>query len=79
MGEAGLRAVAAAEVAAPLEVRDLDTLVRVVVASGAARAAIERDGRPAVRAALAETAAPFLRADGSYRFENAFRYVVAQA
>jgi hypothetical protein len=30
------------------------------------------------RAAIAAAAAPLRRPDGSYRFENAFRYLIAQ-
>jgi hypothetical protein len=32
-----------------------------------------------VRRTIVEAAAPFRRPDGSYRFENRFRYVIAEA
>ena len=39
--------------------------------------ALERLGEAEVRRRVVEAAAPFRRDDGSYRFENRFRYVVA--
>jgi hypothetical protein len=41
--------------------------------------ALAHAGEPAVRATVADAAAPFRRPDGSYRFENVFRVVVARA
>ena len=41
--------------------------------------ALEHAGEAAVRATVADAAAPFRRPDGSYRFENVFRVVVARA
>jgi SAM-dependent methyltransferase len=76
---AGLEPVEDGEVAAVLEVPDLDTLERALVATGVAGPAIERLGRDAVRATMAGAAEPFRRPDGAYRFDNVFRYVVSRA
>jgi SAM-dependent methyltransferase len=65
----GLPVVTAADVDVPYESPDLATLERAIV-DGA--------GFEASRAAIAAAAAPFRRADGSYRFENRFRYVLAR-
>ena len=41
--------------------------------------AIEYSGEERVRAAVAEAAAPFRQADGSYRFANRYRFLIAAA
>jgi SAM-dependent methyltransferase len=66
----GLDVVAAADVDVPYEVPDLATLQRALV-DGA--------GFEATPEAIEDAAAPFCRPDGSYRFENRFRYVIARA
>jgi hypothetical protein len=66
---AGLTPRHSADVDTPYESPDLDTLVAAL-----------RDGSGFERATLElveRAAAPHRRADGSYRFENRFRYVVA--
>ena len=47
-------------------------------ASGGGAMAIEAAGEPAARAALAQAVAPFVRADGSVRMNNVFRYATAR-
>lgn len=64
----GLPVITAADVDVPYESPDLATLERAIV-DGA--------GFDAPREAIAAAAAAFRRADGSYRFENRFRYVIA--
>ncbi|WP_028061751.1 class I SAM-dependent methyltransferase [Candidatus Solirubrobacter pratensis] len=69
MRAAGLAPQATADVPTPYEVPDLATLVVAL-----------RDGSGfelATEDRVREAAAPYRRADGSYRFENRFRYVVA--
>jgi SAM-dependent methyltransferase len=66
----GLDVTEAADVDVPYESPDLATLERAIV-DGA--------GFEASRDAIAVAAAPFRRPDGSYRFENRFRYVIARA
>lgn len=71
MEAAGLTPEHSGDVAAPYETPDLATLVAALRdASG-----FERATDDLVR----EVAAPFRRPDGSYRFENTFRYVVARS
>ena len=67
---AGLDPVHAADVDVPWEAPDLATLVEALVAGA---------GFEAAPAAIEQAAAPFRHADGSYRFENKFRYVIARA
>ena len=40
---------------------------------------IEHSGEEAVRKTIIEAAAPFRRPDGSYSFQNRFRYLIAHA
>ena len=76
---AGLAPVRADRVDVPFEAPDDDTLVRAVSASGGAVAAIEHSGEEAVREVILASATPFRRADGSYRLQNRFRYLVCRA
>ena len=71
--EVGLRPGPAAEVDVPYEVPDEDTLVRALKFDVAAL------GEDVVRRVGVASAAPFRRPDGSYRFENRFRYLIAEA
>jgi SAM-dependent methyltransferase len=79
MRRAALAVAATGEVDAPYDAPDRPTLERALLASGGAVAAIEHSGEAAARAAVLHAAAPFRRPDGSYRFENRFRYLVAEA
>jgi SAM-dependent methyltransferase len=74
---AGLEPHSAAWVDIPFEASDRETLERAMMTPGGVLAIIESAGEAAVRAAIARAAAPFRRPDGSYRFENRFRYAVA--
>ena len=69
---AGLDPAQAAEVDVPYEVPDEATLERALLVDAGGRV-----GEAAVRRVIAEAAGPFRRPDGSYRFENRFRYLVA--
>jgi SAM-dependent methyltransferase len=73
MRAAGLAPVHADEVDVPYEVLDEATLERALRVD-----ASEHVSDDAIRRVIAETAAPFRRPDGSYRFENRFRYVIAR-
>ena len=64
---AGLEPVAAAEVDLPYEAADFAAFERAV-----------REGAGIHADWLGDAAAPYRRADGSYRFESRFRYVVAR-
>jgi SAM-dependent methyltransferase len=76
--EAGLQPTLAAEVDVPFELPDEATLQRAFLAD-AGPLVVEHAGEEAVRRTIVEAAARFRRPDGSYRFENRFRYVVAEA
>lgn len=76
---AGLDPIRVGEVDVPFVAPDRETLERALLAPGAVLPAIEYSGETAVRTAIAEAAAPFNRPDGSYRLENRFRYLIAEA
>lgn len=76
--EAGLTVLRAGEVDVPWEAPDRATLVDALLTAGTYYLAIEHSGEEAVGEALAEAAEPHRRADGSYRFENSYRYVFAE-
>jgi SAM-dependent methyltransferase len=78
-GRAGLEVVTVAGVANPLVYPDLATAVRTQLSSGPARRAIEYSGLPAVRGALTRAFAGHRTAEGLYRQDNVFRYLVARA
>ena len=61
----------------PYEAPDQETLERGVPQRRRASAPSQRLGEAEVRRLIAEAAAPFRRRDGSYRFENRFRYLIA--
>ena len=75
-GRAGLTPGRGGEVDVPFTAPDLPALERALLAGAGFGSAIEHAGEETVRRTLADTAAPFRRADGSYRFGNRFRYLV---
>ena len=75
---AGLDPLRAGEVEVSFEAPDRQTLERALLTPGAVLPAIEQPGERAVREAIAEAAEPFRRPDGSYRFQNSFRYVISE-
>jgi SAM-dependent methyltransferase len=74
----GLEPVRAGEVDTPYQSPDLDTLVRAIVDGAGFDRAVRHSGAAAVREAVRAAAEPFRRPDGSYRFENRFRYLIAR-
>jgi hypothetical protein len=74
---AGLTPVEVTHVACPFVWPDLPTALRGLSASGVAVKAAELVGADAVDRANAEMLPPFRRADGSYRIEHQFRYLLA--
>lgn len=73
---AGLEPGRAGEIEVPYEASDQEMLVRAFL-NDALFGALQRLGEDEVRRLILEAAAPFRRRDGSYRFENRFRYVIA--
>ena len=73
--ESGLVPTAATDVETPYEVSDRATLKQALLID-AALLDIDQGADEAVQEAV-DRAAPFQRPDGSYRFENRFRYIIA--
>ena len=77
--EAGLAPASAFDLSYAFEYRDDETLVRRMLAPAPVVAAIEAVGEERVRAAILRSLAAYRRADGSYRLENEWHYVMASA
>jgi SAM-dependent methyltransferase len=75
---AGLEPCAAGEAACPFIYPDLDTGWRGQSSAGPLQRVIQLVGEEKVRDAFDEVHALYQRPDGSYRQENAFRYVIAR-
>jgi ubiquinone/menaquinone biosynthesis C-methylase UbiE len=76
---AGLTPELSFELRSAFEFPDEQELLRHLLAPGGASEAIQHSGEPAVRRAIAEALAPRRRADGSYRLENEWHYLLARA
>jgi SAM-dependent methyltransferase len=76
---AGLHPKRADEVDVPYVVPDRATLERAFLVDAGFLDATTQAGEEAARATIGEAAAPFRQGDGSYRFENRFRYLIAEA
>jgi SAM-dependent methyltransferase len=74
--QAGLILEQAGEVDVPYAFRDRATLERAMVALAPIYGIAPDVAEPVVRDVVATDARPFRRADGSYRFENRFRYLI---
>jgi SAM-dependent methyltransferase len=75
--DAGLTPVEVMDVACPFTYPDLPTALRGLAASGVAVKAAELAGDAAVARANEDMLAAFKRADGGYRIENKFRFLLA--
>jgi SAM-dependent methyltransferase len=76
---AGLRVVSWGDLAVSFRYPDLQTATRVQLASGPAQRTLATAGEPAVRAALAEAMQGSRQADGSFRQDNIFQYVIGRS
>jgi SAM-dependent methyltransferase len=76
---AGLRPEQSADADTPFVFADADAACRAFIASGPGVVASRRHGADTVRATLLPALAPFQQADGSYRMENKFKFVLATA
>lgn len=76
---AGLAPEASFDLRTPFEFPDADTLLRSMISPGPIGAAVRHAGEEAVAEAILDALAPNRRADGSYRLENEWRYVLARA
>jgi SAM-dependent methyltransferase len=75
---AGLEPRESGDIGVPYEAPDQETLVQAFF-NDALFGVLQRLGEDEVRRLIVEAAAPFRRRDGSYRFENRFRYLIAVA
>jgi SAM-dependent methyltransferase len=73
---AGLEPRESGDIDVPYEAPDQEALVQAFF-NDALFGVLQRLGEDEVRRRILEAAAPFRRGDGSYRFENRFRYVIA--
>jgi hypothetical protein len=76
---AGLVAERAIDVPTPYAHADVETATRAHLASGPARRAIEHAGLDATRDAIFRACEGARTEDGSVRFENVFKVVIARA
>jgi SAM-dependent methyltransferase len=76
---AGLEIVSAEDVSAPYAAPDEEELQEAFRLDAVLTGALDAAGEDAVRATIARAAARFRRDDGSYRFENVLRVVIARA
>jgi SAM-dependent methyltransferase len=76
--EAGLRVEGSGEVEVPYESTDLDELEQALELDLVHSGAADTVDREALRATIAEGAAGSRRDNGSYRFENRFRWIVTR-
>jgi SAM-dependent methyltransferase len=77
--EAGLEPGPAGEVDVPYEVPDRAALERALLIDAEMIGSIDAVGEEEARRVVLEASAGHRRPDGSYRFDNRFRYVIARA
>jgi SAM-dependent methyltransferase len=73
---AGFETTLVTDVSTPLQYPDEETYVRAMGSAGPCVLAGRLSGEEALRDALLTGAAPFRRADGSYRLDNIFRFAI---
>ncbi|MEV7187690.1 SAM-dependent methyltransferase [Kitasatospora sp. NPDC093102] len=78
LAPAGLRPAGSGRVSCPFAYADLDSAVRGLLSTGLFEPAEEFSGASLVAKELEEALQPYLRADGSVRMENLFRYLIAE-
>src|SRR5687768_17263967 len=61
----------------PIDYPDEPTLLRWLLSAGGVVEAVGHSGEEAVRRAIVETQSPFRNADGGYRLENEWTYLIA--
>ena len=74
---AGLTAESTGDVTFRSEYADEATVVRAMLAAGLVALAARLAGEDTIRAAIVDALAPFRKADGSYRLENEWHYLIA--
>lgn len=79
VGKAGLKPDGAHTVTTTMSFRDEQMMVRGLIASGVAERALRHSGEAAVAQGVMQAAAPFRQPDGSYVFNNEWRFLVSRA
>ena len=77
--QAGLEPRYAFDLSYAFEYADEATLVRQQLSPGPVQLAVAEAGEERVRSVVAGSLAPFRRPDGSYRLENEWHFLIAQA
>jgi hypothetical protein len=77
--DAGLAVRQAGDVAVPYEAADAEALTAALELDLVHSGVADRVDPAAFRQAVERAAAPHRGADGSYRFENSFRWLIAEA
>jgi len=77
VASAGLTPASVEDVDVTWQFGDLDTALAAMLSAGPSVLAIQTSGRDRVRTTLQQAIAPFRLANGSYRLENRFRYLLA--
>lgn len=78
VSKAGLRPEDAHTVKTIMSFKDEPTAIRGLLASGVAERAIRNSGEAAVAQSLTEVIKPFRKDDGSYAFQNEWRYLISR-
>jgi hypothetical protein len=76
--EAGFEVSVVADAAAAFVYADEPTALRGLLSAGPCVMAIAHAGEDAVRDAVLESIAPYRREDGSYAFDNVWRFAIAR-
>jgi SAM-dependent methyltransferase len=77
--EAGLSPEVSDELLCTWQIPDKDSVLRGVLSAGLSTLAIRHSGEEKVRSAVSDAISPYRQPDGSYRFRNKFRYLIAKA
>ncbi len=76
--EAGLTPETTGDIASVFEYPNQEEMVRTMLSAGMVELAARTSGEEVVRAAIAESLAPFRTSTGSFRFENVWHYLIAR-
>ena len=76
--EAGFDVEIVADAAGPFVYPDQEVALRALMSSGPCVKVVRQAGKEAVAAAILEGIAPYTEQDGSYRFENTWRFAIGR-
>jgi SAM-dependent methyltransferase len=78
IADAGFNVEIVADVAGPFAYADDEVALRGLMSSGPCVNVVRQAGEEAVANAIRDGIAPYLQADGSYRFENTWRFAIGR-